>query len=172
MGPPQFHTPLSSTQKDHSFSALKIPQYHTKNPSVPHAPQFHTRNPSVLTKKNCKACLYYISYIELFCVELRGFRCGTEEGVLNWGVFGVVLRDFGSWKGVALLSGTDVLNWGGCGTEGDLILYYLYFIKVILKLKGRKDSNKFHPTRNPWRRFPYRRPSWSYIHGFSTVLYV
>ena len=55
------------------------------------------------------------------CVELRGFWCGTEGVVLNWGIFDVELRDFRSWKGAekALLCGTDVLNWGGCGTEGD-----------------------------------------------------
>ena len=64
-GPPQFHTPsvqhISSTQKGHSFSAPKILQFHTKNPSVQlnplsstpkthqfnTPPQFHTKNPSV-----------------------------------------------------------------------------------------------------------------------------
>ena len=30
-----------------SFSALKIPHFHTKNSSVPHIPQFNTKNPSV-----------------------------------------------------------------------------------------------------------------------------
>ena len=41
-GRPQFHIPsvqyISSTQKGHSFSAPKIPQFHTKNPSVQHTP--------------------------------------------------------------------------------------------------------------------------------------
>ena len=41
--------------------------------------------------------------MELRRVELRDFWCGTEG-------FGVELRDFGGWKGVALLCGTDVLN--------------------------------------------------------------
>ena len=31
-------------------------------------------------------------------VELRGFWCGTEGFVLNWGVFGGELRDFGAEK--------------------------------------------------------------------------
>ena len=62
----------------------------------------------------------------VFGVELRGFWCWTEEflvwkwgvfgveqrGVLKWGVFGVELRDFRGWKGVTLLCGTVVLNWG------------------------------------------------------------
>ena len=40
MGPPQLHTPstqhISSTLKGHSFSAPKIPQFNTENPSVQH----------------------------------------------------------------------------------------------------------------------------------------
>ena len=36
---PQFNTSIS--HKDHTFSALKIPQFNTK------IPQFHTKNPSV-----------------------------------------------------------------------------------------------------------------------------
>ena len=38
---------ISSTQKGHSFSALKIPEFYTKNPTVQHTPQFHTKNPRV-----------------------------------------------------------------------------------------------------------------------------
>ena len=46
---------ISSIQKGQSFSAPKIPQFNTKNPSVQHnplsstpkTPQFHTKNPSV-----------------------------------------------------------------------------------------------------------------------------
>ena len=77
----------------------------------------------------------------VFGVEPRVFWCGTEgfwcriEGflvlnwggvlswgfsVLNWGLSGLELRDFGGWKGLALLSWTDV----GCGTEGDLLSYH------------------------------------------------
>ena len=39
--------PLSSTQKGHSFSAPKFPQFNTKNLSVQHTPQLNTKNPSV-----------------------------------------------------------------------------------------------------------------------------
>ena len=71
---------ISSTQKGHSFSAPKIPQFHTKNPSVPHqktlsstpplsstpkTPQFHT-------KKLYTNELY--SYFSLREVELRVFE--------------------------------------------------------------------------------------------------
>ena len=79
--------PLSSTPKNPQFHP---PQFHTKNPSVPHqktlsstplsctpkTPQFHT-----------KKALY-----RLYISELRGV-CWTEGFlVLNWGVFGVELR--------------------------------------------------------------------------------
>ena len=47
--------PLSSTHQFHTkeplLSAPKIPQLHTKNPSVQHTPQLHTRNPSVPHQK-------------------------------------------------------------------------------------------------------------------------
>ena len=36
---------VSSTQMGHFFSAPKIPQFHTKNPSVQQNRQFHTKNP-------------------------------------------------------------------------------------------------------------------------------
>ena len=51
----------------------------------------------------------------------RGFFGVELRGVLNWGVFDVELWGFGGWKGVALLCGTDELNWAGCGTEGDRV---------------------------------------------------
>ena len=38
---------ISSIQKGQSFSAPKIPQFHTENPPVQHTRQFHTKNPSV-----------------------------------------------------------------------------------------------------------------------------
>ena len=76
--PRQFRTPsiqqISSTQKGHSFSAPKIPQFHTKNSSVQHAPQFHIKNPSV---------------------QHREPRVNRGYTVLNWGVFDIELRD--SW---------------------------------------------------------------------------
>ena len=50
--PPSVHH-ISSTQKGHAISAPKIPQFHTKNPSVPHQkiPQFHTKTLSVPHQK-------------------------------------------------------------------------------------------------------------------------
>ena len=56
MGVPLSSTPLSVqhisiTQKGRSFSAPKIPPFHTENSSVQHTPQFHTKNPSVQHQK-------------------------------------------------------------------------------------------------------------------------
>ena len=99
--------PLSSTQtpsvqhKDQTFSAPKISQFNTKNLSV------QRRKPKTL-----------VWNWGGFGGELRGFWCWTEGGVLNWEVFGVELRNFGGWKGVTLLYGTDVLNWGGVELRG------------------------------------------------------
>ena len=66
---------ISSTQKDQSFSALGIPQFHTENTSVQNTPQFHTQNPSAqhipqLHKK--PGCWTGV------------VMCGTD--VWNWGV--------------------------------------------------------------------------------------
>ena len=72
------------------------PQFHTKNPSVQH--QKALSSPPI--KSYCKARLFRVLW------------CGTEGfSVLNWEVFGVELRDFGSWKRMALLCEPDVLNW-------------------------------------------------------------
>ena len=94
--------------KDHTFSAPKIFQFTTRNPSVQHLNQ---------------------------CVELRGFWCGTEgcvevkdcwcgteryvelRGMLNWGFF------VWNWGILGLKrSGAFVSNWcvelRGCETEG------------------------------------------------------
>ena len=120
--PPQFNT--SVPLLDHTFSAPKIPQFHTKNPSVQHqnplsstpkTPQFKTP-PSVPHLKPLSST-HPSGKIEVElrgfwcgteeCVELRGFKCGTEGVVLNWGVFGVELRDFWGWKGV-------VQKWNWC----------------------------------------------------------
>ena len=65
MGPPQFHTPLSST---HQFVTKGQLLFSPQNSSVSH--QFNTKNPSVQQNSQTKI-------------------------VLNWGVFGVELRDFG-----------------------------------------------------------------------------
>ena len=66
---------IRSTQKGHSFTTNKIPQFNTKNLSVPDqkTPQFDTP----LAYKE----LFFVSF---FCVELRGFWCWTEGfSVLN-----------------------------------------------------------------------------------------
>ena len=105
LAPPQFNT--SVPHKKHSFSAPtslsttpKSPQFHIPLSFTPKSPQFNT----VLSEG---------------WVKLRGFKCGTEGFLVwNWGLFGVKLRDFGGWKGVDLLCGTDLLNWEGFGTEG------------------------------------------------------
>ena len=98
MGPSQFHTPsvqhIGSTQMGHSFSAPKIPQFHTplsstpktpqfntKNPSIPHAPQFHTKNPSVPHTHQTKNSSIQVWKWGVLGIELRGFWCGTERCV-------------------------------------------------------------------------------------------
>ena len=134
---PQFHTdPLNST---HRFHTRTTPFQHTKSlSSTTKTPQFNTPL-SYFLSEGCvelrgfwcetKGVLNWgVFNVELTgCVELSGFWCGTEgcvelRGLLNWGIFGVELRDFGGWKGVARLCGTNVLNWGGCGTKGDPFL--------------------------------------------------
>ena len=44
--PQQFNT--SVPHQDHTFLALKIPQFHTKNLSVQHTSEFSRKTPSVL----------------------------------------------------------------------------------------------------------------------------
>ena len=105
----QFHTDpsvqhISSTQKVHSFSAPKTPQFHTINSSVHHIPQIH------------------IAYIELFLVWGVSWTEGCVElrGVWNWGVFGVELLGF--WCGTeGFWCWTEEcveLRGFWCGTEG------------------------------------------------------
>ena len=116
MGPPQFHTPsvqhISSTQKGYSFSAHKIPLFHTKDPSVPHVkpfgsppktpqfqpPQFHTKNPSVPlppqfnTKKalNSRPKSLSSTHPSVHTKTPSIQQTPQTKTVLNWGVFGVV----------------------------------------------------------------------------------
>ena len=61
---------ISSTQKGHSFSASKIPQFHTWNPSVQYTPSVPYQKPLSSTPLS--------STPGFFGVELRGFWCGTE----------------------------------------------------------------------------------------------
>ena len=114
--PPQFNS--SVPHKDHNFSAPKIPQFHTKNPSGPppplsstsKIPQFNTKTPSVPHQKP-------LSFTQNPSVPNTRFQfwCGTEEcvklrGMLNWGVFGVELRGDGT-------EGFLMLNRGVFGVE-------------------------------------------------------
>ena len=94
--PPQFNT--SVQHQDHTFSAPKVPQFHTKNPSVPpppsstpktpqfntktpsvQPPQFHTKNPPVQHTPQ-----FHRLYRAIFCLR----------GTLNLGVFSVELGVF------------------------------------------------------------------------------
>ena len=110
----QFHTRTTPSQPPKSLSStLKSPQFHTK-------------------KSYCKARLFraFWCWTQGFfvlnwggCVELRVFWNGTEGGVLNWGVFGVELRDFGAEKEwpfcLELMCWTEgVSNWGGPTIKG------------------------------------------------------
>ena len=104
---------INSTQKDHSFSAPKIPQFHTTNPSVQHTPQFHTENPSVPNPKllsyRLKTAQFNTTLRQKIAegyVELRGFRCETE-GCAELRGFRVELMGF--------RCGTEGLR---CRTEG------------------------------------------------------
>ena len=75
--------------------------------------------------------------MELRELKPRGFRCGTEA-VLNLGVFVDELRRFGRSEGVALLCGTDVLNWGGPYKSINLvnIVYWRYYIISFIIFLG------------------------------------
>ena len=111
---------MSSTQGPHLFSHLnpwvqhqKTPKFNTKNPavntenpSVQHIPEFNTNNPSVQH-----------SFLGL-----------------NWGFFGVELRDFGGCKRVALL----------CWTKGVPIRPYIFSYSYF---EGHPDRDeKFTKT--------------------------
>ena len=109
---PKFNTPISSTQKDHPFSAPKSvsstqkslsltpktlqfnttlmrPQFNTKNPTVRHIRQFNTPISSKL------------------------------RAVLKWG--GVELKGVLNW-GVCRNEGFLMLNWRMCWTEAFFVL--------------------------------------------------
>ena len=95
----EFNTSLQHTE--HTFTAPKICQCNTKNPSVQHTPQFNTQNPSsVLTWGVC--------WTEGFLV-LNWLLCWTEA-FLCWidGFWGLER------------SGPFVLNWGGVKLGGPL----------------------------------------------------
>ena len=131
LGSPQFHHPsvqgISSTQKGHSFSAPKIPQFntenpsdshrkaqfHTKNPSVPHIPHFHTKNPSVHHTPQTKTVLNW----GVFGVELRGYWCWTEGfwELKRCGPVQFLLRNF-SFQEIRIKQAFNSLSNFGCTT--------------------------------------------------------
>ena len=121
---PQFQLPwvqhIGSTQKGHSFSASKIPQFNTENPSDQHTPHFHT--PSVLHTPQFHTPLGSTPPSDFFKVILGVILWCWTEGflVLKWGILGA--------EKVWSLCGIDVLNWGSFGwTEG----YSLSIIEII-----------------------------------------
>ena len=148
---------LSSTPKNPSVSPF--PQFHTKNSSVQHqnplsstpkifqfhTPQFNTKTPSVLHQKSFSST--HSSVQHSFCLRgvLNWEVFSVEPRVWNSGVFRVGLRDFGAWKGVAVLCETDELNWGGCGTEGDPKKYFLerFFIQDLSEMSHFYIRNYF-----------------------------
>ena len=107
---------LSSTQKSHSFSAPKIPQFNTKNPSVQHTLQFNTKKPSVQHRK--KLC-----WTEGFLV-LNSGMCWTEGfSVLTAGFFVVNSGVFWCWtQGFRWLKRCGPCVELMCWTEGGVEL--------------------------------------------------
>ena len=123
---------ISSTQKDHSFSAPEpfsssSPSVHHQNPlsSTPKTPHFHTKYPSVQNQN--PLCSTHTS------VEMRGFWCGTEGRVELRGFWGLKRSGPFVWNWCVELRGAGVklmrthwrlLNKG-----------YFYWIRI---LPGRK----------------------------------
>ena len=117
-GPLHFspQNPSVTHQKPLSSAQLLVPHQKPLR-STPKTPQFHCPLPQFHTKKQpplrkTPPLRQKLCWTEGFSVEL------WDLGVDLRG-FGVEMRDFRYWKGVAVLCGTDVLNWRGCGTEGD-----------------------------------------------------
>ena len=108
----------------------KTSQFNTPLSSTPKVPQFNTYSlydiELFLSVSLCWTEGFLVWNCGMYGIE--GSRCGTEvflvlnwgifgldlRDVLNWGVFDVVPKDFGAWKGVALL----------CWTEGNPFLEY------------------------------------------------
>ena len=97
---------MSSTQKGHSFSAPKISQFHTKNPSVQHTPQFHTKKTLCSTPKT-PVFQPRVPHQKLLgstpsstpkTLQFHTKKSSVQhtpqtKTVLNWGVFAVELRE-------------------------------------------------------------------------------
>ena len=150
--PPAVHH-ISLTEQGHSFSAPKNRQFNrllNKKVLFQHTLQFHTENGRVFGVK-----LTVFSCWTEGCVELRGSGCWNDdflvlnwgmcltEGVLNWRVFDVVLREVLNW-GACLTDGcvelmgflcwTDgflLLNWGVCWTDGFWVLLAVCWNDVL-----------------------------------------
>ena len=99
MGSPSVPHPLSSTHKLYTkrplLFSLKNLPHERRLSSTQKPSQFHIKNPSEL-KRVLNWGVFGVELREFF-VELRGLRCWTER-VLNWGLL--------------------VWNWGEGGTEG------------------------------------------------------
>ena len=124
---------ISSTQKGHSFSPPKIPQFLTKITSV---------QLRVVLNWGFLVWNWGVCWTEGLLVSNWGV-CGNE-GFLVWnrGFFGVELRDFVGWKELALLCGTGLLNWG----VPDFYIFSIptYFKALLqkrLKLRRQQESN-------------------------------
>ena len=117
--------------------------------------------------KRCSPCVEPMCWTERVCVEQRGTHATPEvsvelRGVLNCCVFGVDLRDFGSWKGVAFLCGTDVLNWGECGTERDPYLN-LYLISAEERFGCLKSTLYFFDVISTKAKVGHRFQAWNIL---------
>ena len=145
MGLPQFHAPVSTTQKGHFFSAPKIASVQHKNASknVSTHKRRQLNTPVSSTQKTDKDSSIFFGCwtdgcdeVTLFmcwtvgCVELLLFCVQLTFFVLNWRIRGVELTNFGGWKEVVLvlnwcveLRGT-VLNWGGLNNNNFFLLFH------------------------------------------------
>ena len=118
--PPQFNTPLRPT----TSSVQRTPQFNTKNLSVQQTDGFLVLNWGGVELR------------DMLNWGVFGVKLGR---VLNWGLFAVELRNFGGWKGVALLCWPDVWNLRGP----------IYSDSRILVIYITVPSGWFFNTRNP-----------------------
>ena len=100
-GPPEFHTPLVQ-----HISLTKNPSVQHINSSVQHQKRLSsTQKPLSSTTPTVQHQKPSVCWTEVFWCWTGGF-CVELKSMLNWGAFGVNLRDFECWKGMVL-----VLNW-------------------------------------------------------------
>ena len=108
---------ISSTQKGHSFSASKIPQFHTENPSVQHRKPLSSTQPSVPQQKPFSSTYPSISHQKPLSSthpsvplqkplsstpKTEKFWCWSEGFLMLkfsvWNFFGVELRGVLNWE--------------------------------------------------------------------------